>query len=272
MPVWAKLTPATTDIVVEAGAVFRGGADAVSSSNTFPSLPLIDPETLEFEMNVDGLRLERRPGRSGHPAAVAGEDGADDAARSPTQAFSGIGGIAEFGARAELLPPRLRHRAGVHGGDARPRRRPERDQAPDRRAWRSSMERNGWTSLDDFRGLRRDRVVVHSQIRRPDAEAYHGGYEAEAGQRLNRVRAAAEPDFVELTDDLSASPLWNPDLAPTPARAPHLVHLSHRRAVDRHERGHHHLHARLRADAAGHDVVAGDDHHPARQRHRAGAR
>ena len=39
VPVWAKLTPATGDIVVEAGAVFRGGGDAVSSSNTFPSLP-----------------------------------------------------------------------------------------------------------------------------------------------------------------------------------------------------------------------------------------
>src|SRR6187397_3619431 len=34
VPVWAKLTPATGDIVVEAGAVFRGGGDAVSSSNT----------------------------------------------------------------------------------------------------------------------------------------------------------------------------------------------------------------------------------------------
>ena len=43
------------------------------SSNTFPSLPLIDPETLEFEMNVDGLRVERRPRRPRHPAAVAGE-------------------------------------------------------------------------------------------------------------------------------------------------------------------------------------------------------
>src|SRR6185369_12991687 len=55
VPVWAKLTPSTTDIVEEARAAFLGGADAIVSSNTFPSLPLIDPETLEFEMNVDGL-------------------------------------------------------------------------------------------------------------------------------------------------------------------------------------------------------------------------
>ena len=43
-----------------------------------------------------------------------------------------------------------------------------------------AMERHGWTSLDDFRGLRRDRIVAHSQIRRPDARAYHGGYDADA--------------------------------------------------------------------------------------------
>src|SRR5215471_8884413 len=54
VPVWAKLTPSTTDIVMEARGAFLGGADAVSSSNTFTSLPLIDPETMEFEVNVDG--------------------------------------------------------------------------------------------------------------------------------------------------------------------------------------------------------------------------
>src|SRR5436305_9820883 len=54
IPVWVKLTPATADIAEEAAASFRGGADAISSSNTFPSLPLIDPETLDFEVNVDG--------------------------------------------------------------------------------------------------------------------------------------------------------------------------------------------------------------------------
>jgi NCS1 family nucleobase:cation symporter-1 len=31
------------------------------------------------------------------------------------------------------------------------------------------------------------------------------------------MRSAGRPDFVELNEDLSSSPLWNPDLAPTPA-------------------------------------------------------
>ena len=45
------------------------------------------------------------------------------------------------------------------------------------------LERNahrGWTKLDDFRGIRRDRIVSHSKIKRPDEAHYHGGYEGEA--------------------------------------------------------------------------------------------
>ncbi len=37
----------------------------------------------------------------------------------------------------------------------------------------------GWKTLEDFRGLHRDRVVVHLRIRRPDDKEYHDGYEAE---------------------------------------------------------------------------------------------
>jgi dihydropyrimidine dehydrogenase (NAD+) subunit PreA len=42
-----------------------------------------------------------------------------------------------------------------------------------------TMDRHGWSTLEDFRGIRRDRVVAHSKIRRPDAKAYHGGYDAD---------------------------------------------------------------------------------------------
>ena len=44
------------------------------------------------------------------------------------------------------------------------------------------IERNaekGWKRVEDFRGLRRDRVVTHSKIRRPDDSEYAGGYDAE---------------------------------------------------------------------------------------------
>src|SRR6266576_3521457 len=95
VPVWAKLTPSTTDIVEEARAAFLGGADAISSSNTFPSLPLIDPETLEFEMNVDGFVSS---GGLGGPAILplSMAKMAQLTQAFPDKAFSGIGGIADF--------------------------------------------------------------------------------------------------------------------------------------------------------------------------------
>ena len=40
---------------------------------------------------------------------------------------------------------------------------------------------DGWTRVEDFRGIRRDRVVLQSQIRRPDGDAYQGGYEPVEG-------------------------------------------------------------------------------------------
>jgi hypothetical protein len=46
------------------------------------------------------------------------------------------------------------------------------------------LDRNadkGWHSLDDFRGLRRDRIVSHSEIRRPDDKEYYGGHDAAEG-------------------------------------------------------------------------------------------
>jgi dihydropyrimidine dehydrogenase (NAD+) subunit PreA len=177
VPVWAKLTPSTTDIVVEARGAFLGGADAISSSNTFPSLPLIDPESLEFEMNVDGLVSS---GGLGGPAILplSLAKMAQLTQAFPDKAFSGIGGVADFGHALNYFllgcgtvqvctAAMLDHAIGpnvlarlVSGMTA-------------------AMERHGWSSLEEFRGLRRDRVVTHSKIRRPNGDTYHGGYETE---------------------------------------------------------------------------------------------
>ena len=92
---WAKLTPATADIVEEAGATFRGGADAIVSSNTFPSLPPIDPETLEFEVNVDGFVS---PAGLGGPAILMQSLAkmAQMTQAFPEGSFSGVGGISTW--------------------------------------------------------------------------------------------------------------------------------------------------------------------------------
>jgi len=182
VPVWAKLTPATADIVVEAGAVFRGGGDAVSSSNTFPSIPLVDPETLTFEMNVDGLVSS---GGLGGPAILPQSLAlmAQMTRAFPDKAFSGIGGISEFshalnyfllgcGTVQVCTAAMLDHAIGPNVI------------ARLCRGYEAFLERHaarGWTTLEDFRGMLRDKVVAHSQIRRPDTAGYRGGYEPQEG-------------------------------------------------------------------------------------------
>ncbi|HEY6137650.1 MAG TPA: hypothetical protein VI670_07790, partial [Thermoanaerobaculia bacterium] len=52
------------------------------------------------------------------------------------------------------------------------------------------MEKRGYETLEAFRGLRRDRVVPHSQIKRPEQFEYHGGYEGEEHEGYARP---AEP-------------------------------------------------------------------------------
>jgi dihydropyrimidine dehydrogenase (NAD+) subunit PreA len=182
VPVWSKLTPATGDIVVEAGAVFRGGADAVVSSNTFPSLPLIDPETLEFEINVDGLVSS---GGLGGPAIMplSLAKMAQMTQAFPDQSFSGIGGVAEFAhalnylllgcGTVQVCTAAMLDRAVGPGVI----RRLNEGLA----AFLDKHAERGWTSVEDFRGLRRDRVVSNAQIRRPEEAEYFGGHDDAEG-------------------------------------------------------------------------------------------
>jgi dihydropyrimidine dehydrogenase (NAD+) subunit PreA len=180
VPVWAKLTPATSDIAAEAGAVFCGSGDAITSSNTFPSLPLIDPNTLEFEMQVDGYVSG---GGLGGPAILplSLAKMAQLTSAFPDKSFSGIGGISEFahalnyfllgcGTVQVCTAAMLDHAIGPNV-IAR--------LLAGYRAFLEGHAGRGWTSLDSFRGLLRDRVVPHSRIRRPDQSGYQGGYEVE---------------------------------------------------------------------------------------------
>jgi dihydroorotate dehydrogenase len=180
IPVWVKLTPATANIVEEAEACFRGGADAISSSNTFPSLPLIDPETLEFEMHVEGFVSS---GGLGGPAilplSLAKMSQLTKA--FPEREFSGIGGIANFdhalnyfflgcGTVQVCTAAMLDHAIGPNV---------IRDLISGMTAFLEKNASRGWHNLESFRGLRRDRVVPHSQIKRPEQLDYHGGYDEE---------------------------------------------------------------------------------------------
>jgi dihydroorotate dehydrogenase len=182
VPVWAKLTPATSDIVLEAGAVFRGGADAVTSSNTFPSLPLIDAETLEFEINVEGLVSS---GGLGGPAILplSLAKMSEMTRAFPEKSFSGIGGISEFrhalnffllgcGTVQVCTAAMLDHAVGPN---VVRRLVSEAGEFLERSAER------GLRTIGDLVGLRRLRVVPHSQIKRPDDSDYQGGHEPQEG-------------------------------------------------------------------------------------------
>ncbi len=192
IPVWCKLTPATSDIVVEAAATFRGGADAIVSSNTFPSLPLIDAETLEFEINVDGLVSS---GGLGGPAIlpISLAKMASLVKAFPDKSFSGIGGISDFSqalsyfllgcgtvqvCTAAMLDSAIgpnvikRLNAGLD-------------------AFLEKHADKGWKSVEDFRGIRRDRIVSQSEIRRPAADDYHGGYEVEGYAKPDEAAVTA---------------------------------------------------------------------------------
>ena len=183
VPVWCKLTPSTTDIAMEAGACFRGGADAVVSSNTFPALPPIDAETLEFEINVDGLVSS---GGMGGPAILplSLNKMAQLTRAYPDGSFSGIGGVSDF---RQALSYFLLGCGTVQvctsamldqaiGPNVIKRLNDGLAEFIDRNA-----ETHGWTSLEDFRGIRRDRIVAQSEIRRPDSADYHGGHDAMEG-------------------------------------------------------------------------------------------
>ena len=182
VPVWCKLTPSTTDIAAEARASFAAGADAIVSSNTFPSLPLFDPQTLEFEVHVDGLVSS---GGLGGPAILplSLAKMAQLTQAFPDKEFSGIGGVADFSHALnyfllgcgtvqvctaamldQAIGPRLIKKltAGLAG-------------------FLEANASRGWTSVEDFRGIRRDRVVQHSKIRRPEGKEYFGGQEAPEG-------------------------------------------------------------------------------------------
>jgi dihydropyrimidine dehydrogenase (NAD+) subunit PreA len=192
VPVWVKLTPATADIVEEATASFLGGADAISSSNTFPSLPPIDPETLEFEVNVDGYTSS---GGLGGPAILMQSLAkmAQLTQAFPDREFSGVGGISGW---AEALSYFLLGCGTVQVATAA-----MLDHAIGPNVIRDLLEgmtgfleRNaerGWTSLSDFRGLRRGNVVAQSAIARPHSAEHQAAGSEDGTESDARIDATA---------------------------------------------------------------------------------
>jgi dihydroorotate dehydrogenase (NAD+) catalytic subunit len=96
-PLWAKLTPAVTDLVEVVDAVIAAGAEAVTLVNTVPGLA-IDPETRRLRLGGGGGGLS---GPAIHPIAVRAVHDVHDA--RPDVPVVGVGGVARGVDAVELL-------------------------------------------------------------------------------------------------------------------------------------------------------------------------
>lgn len=180
VPIWVKLTPSTSTLVDAAGAAYAAGASSISLCNTFPSLPLLDPETLKFEVEVDGLVTSG--GLGGLAILHQALQRVSDISRAfPDQSISGIGGIRGFREAFNFIA----HGAGNlqvctaameekgSGGVGVKLIQELKDDLTD------YMKRKGFSSIEEFRGIARGRIVEHSQVRRK-SDAYNGGYKIPA--------------------------------------------------------------------------------------------
>ena len=185
VPVWCKLTPATAEIEVEAAACFRGGADAIVSSNTFPSHSADRSRDARVRDQRGRPGVERRPRRAGDSSALAGEDGPDDPGL-PRQEL--------LGNRRDLRLPQALSYFLLGCGTVQVCTAAMLDQAVGPNVIKrllagldAFLERHaedGWTSVEDFRGIRRDRIVSQSEIRRPTPPTTTRATRSSRGTRL----------------------------------------------------------------------------------------
>lgn len=177
VPIWVKLTPASGSLVDGAKAAYAAGASAISLCNTFPSIPLMDPETMKFEVEVDGLVSSG--GQGGLAILNQALERVSRISRAcPDGAISGIGGIKGFREAFNFIV----HGAGnlqvctaamEEKGSGGVGVKLIQDLNTDLKNY---LESKGFASIEEFRGIARERIVEHSKIRRKSGEEYHGGY------------------------------------------------------------------------------------------------
>ncbi len=176
VPIWVKLTPSTSKLVDAAGAAYEAGAASISLCNTFPSLPLMDPETMKFEVEVDGLVTS---GGLGGLAILhqALQRVSDISKAYPDGAISGIGGIRGFreafnfivhGAGNLQVCTAAMEEKGSGGVGVNLIKELTAD-------LNDYLERKNYLSIEEFRGVARERIVEHAAVRRKSGN-YNGGY------------------------------------------------------------------------------------------------
>jgi dihydroorotate dehydrogenase len=176
VPIWVKLTPSTSTLVNASAAAYAAGASAISLCNTFPSLPLMDPETMKFEVEVDGFTSSG--GQGGLAILNQALLRVSDISRAfPDKQISGIGGIKGFreafnfivhGAGNLQICTAAMEEKGSGGVGIKLIQELKDDLG-------AYLQEKGFSSIEDFRGIARERIVEQSKIRRK-SDDYNGGY------------------------------------------------------------------------------------------------
>ena len=136
----------------------------------------MDPETMKFEVEVDGLVTS---GGLGGLAILhqALQRVSDISKAFPDEAISGIGGIRGFreafnfivhGAGNLQVCTAAMEEKGSGGIGIKLIQELKHDLS-------DYLEHKGYSSIEEIRGIARHRVVEHSQVRRK-SEVYNGGY------------------------------------------------------------------------------------------------
>ena len=119
IPVFTKLTPNITDILLPAEAALKGGADAVSLINTVNSIAGVDLDIMAPLPTVDGQGTHG--GYCGAAVKPIALHMVSDIARDPVTRdleISGIGGIGTWRDAAEFIALGASGGPGLHGGHA----------------------------------------------------------------------------------------------------------------------------------------------------------
>ncbi len=118
-PVWAKMTPNITHIEDPARAALEGGSHGLSAINTIRSVIGVNLETPPARTDGGRLHNHRRlfvqGGAAYRPAHVHGAGPAHQDGLSWAYTFRARRYRDRWGCRA-VHSPRVRHRAGLHGG------------------------------------------------------------------------------------------------------------------------------------------------------------
>jgi dihydroorotate dehydrogenase subfamily 1 len=207
-PVWAKMTPNITSVVEPAKAAVAGGASGITAINTILSVMGVDLDTLRPMPTVEGWS---EPGGYSYIAMrpIALRMVSEIARALPGVPVSGVGGVATSGdaiqfmllgaGTVQVCTAAMLQGMGIIG-----------ELCEGTLAW---MQRQGFETLDDFRGhslqyftTHADLVARHDTARRERRQAAA----AAQMQREGQAAAAASLDnawegdrLTQQTDDLS---------------------------------------------------------------------